>query len=218
LYLKIWLLLLTLLAIIFISSPEIDLWAASLFYDPISHFYLKDHNLATFFYNAVQIFSIVWVILLIAILIINRIRKRPFGSMSTKAAIYMIIVLAIGPGLITNIVFKNQWGRARPSEILQFGGESSFSSAFVISDACDRNCSFVSGHASIGFSLVVFSFLVRNHRRKLFALAVTIGSLVGLGRMVQGGHFLSDIIFAFFVVSGVAWLVYYLMFIRTLRE
>jgi lipid A 4'-phosphatase len=46
----------------------------------------------------------------------------------------------------------------------------------------------------------------------IFVLAIIFGNLVGLARIVQGGHFLSDIIFSAIVVMGVNILLYNWMF------
>ena len=57
--------------------------------------------------------------------------------------------------IIVNVLLKGFWGRARPNDILELGGEENFSAWFQYSDACSTNCSFVSGDASVGFSLIV---------------------------------------------------------------
>ncbi|MGH7125190.1 MAG: phosphatase PAP2 family protein, partial [Stellaceae bacterium] len=84
--------------------------------------------------------------------------------------------------------------------------------------ACERNCSFVSGHAAAGFGLVAFSFLTldRRRRRVLRAGAVAAGSLIGLARMAQGAHFLSDVVFAGLVVWGIAWVLAWALLERDL--
>jgi len=47
-------------------------------------------------------------------------------------------------------------------------------------------------------------------RRRWLLIGIVAGGVVGLGRMLQGGHFFSDILFAFFTVwlscEIVAWL------------
>src|SRR5690606_35107872 len=49
--------------------------------------------------------------------------------------------------------------------------------------------------------------LAPGRRRALAVAGVTVlGALAGLGRMMQGGHFLSDVIFAGVFVYAVAWL------------
>ena len=68
---------------------------------------------------------------------------------------------------------------------------------FPPSNQCDYNCTFVSGEASSIY--VIFfaaAFLLRRHARRMIALGVVFGSLAGLTRIAQGGHFLSDVVFA----------------------
>jgi lipid A 4'-phosphatase len=114
---------------------------------------------------------------------------------------FLILSLALGPGLLVNEVFKAESGRARPGQVEQFGGEKSFTPVFQPADQCTRNCSFVSGHAAMGFYLIGLAW-VRQDRRWLW-LGIAAGALVGAARILQGGHFLSDVLFGFWVVYGV---------------
>ncbi len=60
--------------------------------------------------------------------------------------------------------------------------------------------SFPSGHASIGFYLFVLFFIFRKKNPKLaygsLLFALLFGILVGIIRIVQGGHFASDVMWA----------------------
>lgn len=85
-------------------------------------------------------------------------------------------------------------GRARPGDILQLGGKENFTPWFQISDACTSNCSFVSGDASVGFSLIAFYFLTK--RIVYFWASLFFGFGIGLVRIMEGGHFVSDIVMA----------------------
>ena len=40
--------------------------------------------------------------------------------------LFVVLLLIIGPGLIINFVFKENWGRPRPRECVQFNGNSPF--------------------------------------------------------------------------------------------
>ena len=125
--------------------------------------------------------------------------RNPFKR---KIFLFLFLSLLIGPGLLVNTVFKNNSiGRARPSQIVEFGGENQFTPAFVYSGACEKNCSFVSGHASMGLYFIALGWLLRS--RRWFWIGLGIGSVVGLTRIVQGGHFLSDTVFAFWSVYWV---------------
>jgi lipid A 4'-phosphatase len=104
---------------------------------------------------------------------------------------------------------KDYGGRARPAKIVPFGGSARFSPALLPSDQCASNCSFVSGHASAGFFFVSLGFLGgRAARLKWTLIGLALGSIAGLGRISQGGHFLSDIVFAFCFTWFSAWLVW----------
>lgn len=200
-------------AYIFIIFPEIDLWFTSLFYDPVKKFYLKDFILFLFLYESVDVMTILFGTMLIVCWVI---KKKPF-NLTRKKIVYLLLLLGLGPGLVVNTVFKNHWGRARPEHVEQFGGTREFTPAFVISRQCDHNCSFVSGHASIGFYFLSIAFLFGRYRRLIFTLALTYGTLVGLTRIAQGRHFLSDVIFSFFIVYGIAKVFYYVFFERSLK-
>jgi lipid A 4'-phosphatase len=60
-----------------------------------------------------------------------------------------------------------------------------------------------SGHAAMGFFPMALAWVCRRQRRLWTAAGLTIGGLVGLGRILQGGHFLSDVLMS----AAVVWLV-----------
>jgi len=139
---------------------------------------------------------------------IAAIRHRPLLGVGPRVALYLLLTLALGPGLLVNVVLKDHWGRPRPSTITEFSGPKTYVPPFVLSDQCDDNCSFPSGHAALGFWPVAFALLASSRRRQLWiAAALSFGSLVGLARIAQGGHFLSDVLVSGLLVSGVClWL------------
>ena len=104
----------------------------------------------------------------------------------------------IGVLIFVNLILKNLWGRARPNDILQLGGKETFSPWFEISNACETNCSFVSGDASVGFSIIIL-YLITKKIIFLYASAFA-GLVLGLIRIMAGGHFLSDVFFAGFLI------------------
>ena len=57
-------------------------------------------------------------------------------------------------------LMKSHW----PSQITEFNGKESFVLPFVISQACHKNCSFVSGHASFGFVLFALAYVFQRRR------------------------------------------------------
>ena len=109
--------------------------------------------------------------------------------------------MLLGVGLAVNGGLKEQWGRARPSELVQSGGAAEFSPALRPVAQCRTNCSFVSGHAATGFALMSLGLMgAPGTRRRWGRVGLAAGLLVGLGRVAQGGHFASDVLYAGLVV------------------
>ncbi len=191
--------------------PQIDLGVSALFFDPVKHFFLKDRLICRLIYHSVEVFAVSLAVGLPLLFLFIQVKKRPIFTLNRKKIVYLLLVLALGPGVIVNVVFKDNWGRARPDQIAQFGGEKRFTPAWVLSDQCRQNCAFVSGHASMGFYLFAFAFLFPKHRKKWTGAAVTGGGIVGLVRIAQGGHFLSDVVFSGMILYLTAWFLGWLM-------
>ena len=78
-----------------------------------------------------------------------------------------------------------------------FGGPAPYIPALQLSSHCDTNCSFVSGHAAGAFSIMAWGMLAcRRHKLQWLCAGLVFGAVVGAVRMAQGGHFLSDVLFA----------------------
>lgn len=111
--------------------------------------------------------------------------------------LFLAACLAAGPGLVANVVLKDHWGRARPSQVAELGGAKAFTPPLVIARECPRNCSFVSGEAASTFvTLYAAAALVPQWSVALVAVGTVAGLATGLVRMAQGAHFLSDVVFA----------------------
>ena len=199
------------LATVFILFPDLDLWFSGLFYDQGRGFHLDDAFWVQFLYHSIPVLAIVVSILLILMLGFTLLSKKSVGPFGSRKTFYLLAALALGPGLVVHTVFKDQWDRARPRDVVEFGGDKRFTPAFVISDQCERNCSFVAGHPSMGFFFMALALIARR-RRTLYAVAIGLGGLAGLGRIVQGAHFLSDVVFSGIFVFLVAYLLYRYVF------
>jgi lipid A 4'-phosphatase len=196
--------------VLFAAYPSIDIWFSELFYRPDSGFFLSKAAFVRFLYKSVEALIPAFLLALTSIWFM---KKKPLGLTRKKNA-YLLLVMALGPGLMVNVILKDHWGRARPRQIEAFGGSKRFSPPLIISDQCDTNCAFVSGHAAAGFYFVALALIMESHRRRIFTGALTYGTLVGLARIAQGGHFLSDVLFAFFIVYFIAKGIYFWMFER----
>jgi lipid A 4'-phosphatase len=127
----------------------------------------------------------------------GRVDRR--GSMS-RAGWFLVLLIAIGPGLIVNLGFKQNWGRPRPHEIQEFGGTYAFTPVGSPGTVTKGNSSFPSGHAAIAFYMMAPGFLASANRPRwsmiLFAGGILYGLGMGATRVVQGGHFTSDVLWA----------------------
>ncbi len=146
-----------------------------------------------------------------------RMTTRPaFRRDYMRRLVYLVLVFGIGPGLIVDAGLKSHWGRARPKKVVEFGGENAYSPPFVAADQCSRNCSFVSGDASVAFALVAFALMAQRRRGLWLAAALALGSVIGGLRVALGAHFLSDAIFAGVISVTVAAACFWLFFERPL--
>ena len=131
-----------------------------------------------------------------------------------KIAIFLVLVLVIGPGIITHSVFKENWGRPRPRQIVNFGGTKDFLPVWV-KGTPGNGKSFPSGHAAIGYYVLTPFFILRRVNKKgaviFLLIGVGYGSLMGIGRMIQGAHFASDVLWSagFTYLTGLS--LYYAM-------
>ncbi|MFT7560910.1 MAG: lipid A 4'-phosphatase [Flavobacteriales bacterium] len=182
---------------VFLLFPKLDLTVSNLFYRE-GGFFLAEHPLAKAIYWIFAKIQALYLLVLIGLSVyFAKIKK----FLELRASGFCLAVLLLGPGLIVNVGFKdNSLGRPRPVHIMEFGGKDTFTPVFHYSGACTKNCSFVSGHAALGFYGICLFWIFRKKRWLLSSLAL--GTVVSFVRIIQGGHFLSDVIFA-------AWTVYF---------
>jgi len=193
-----------------LAFPGVDLWASGLFYHADGRFFLGEWLPVRGLYRGVPYIVEIVVIGVPAMFLLSLRRRRSFGPLDARAVAFLLLSLALGPGLLVNTVLKDHWGRARPAQVTEFGGSQHFTPALIPTDQCVRNCSFPAGHPAIGFYLVSFAFLVRDPRRRRVAegAAIAAGAVFGVARIAQGGHFLSDVVFSGLLVYGTSWLLY----------
>jgi lipid A 4'-phosphatase len=145
------------------------------------------------------------------ITIVASIAKREFKNYGLKYTIlfrklyYISAVGLIGSVAIVNII-KHYIMRCRPKYIEAFGGYATFTEAWTrnLYENDNISClSFVSGHSAIGFLIyaIAFTFPIKSSRRKkFFFLGTLVGGTFGFIRIIQGQHFISDVIFSGYVV------------------
>jgi lipid A 4'-phosphatase len=186
--------------IVFIAFPRLDLAVSALFYAPETGFLLSG-PVPKAIQAALNGIARATVLLLAGFLVVSYVRHR--YQTWRYGAIFSALLLVLGPGAAVSLV-KDTWDRPRPRDVQQFGGSMQFTPALVISSQCERNCSFTSGDAAIGFSLMAPAFFDRRRRRAWVFAGLLGGVLVGVMRIAQGGHFLSDVVFSGWIIVGVA--------------
>jgi membrane-associated phospholipid phosphatase len=130
-----------------------------------------------------------------------------------RAALFLLSTLVLGPGLAVNVIAKDYWGRPRPIEVQQWGGKDSFVAWWDPRGTCRSNCSFVSGDVAGAFWTLAPAALAPAPWRPLaYAAAIAFGSGVGLIRMLFGGHFFTDVVFAGLITFVIIWLVFNLLY------
>ena len=188
--------------IVFVSWPQIDLEAARLFVDESQRFFLERHPLPRLFNMLINALAVVLILSALGGIAYTAAGRRTLAGHGPRAYAFVLASVAIGPGLIANVLFKNEWGRARPRQITEFGGVADFTPALALADQCVRNCSFVAGDASLAFATLAVALLAPAATRvRWVAAAILFGTFIGFIRIIQGAHFLSDVVFAGIFVS-----------------
>ncbi len=119
-------------------------------------------------------------------------------SWRSKGA-FLVLLLALGPGLMVNAVFKDHWGRPRPREVTEFGGSRQFQQPWQ--PAINQNGrSFPCGHGSAAFYMAAPYFIYRRKKPFVAIIWLSCGLLFGIlmsyARIAQGAHFLSDTVWS----------------------
>lgn len=198
-------------ALTMLVFPGIDLAVSRWFFN--GHAFPRDQWWQTLLHNSLNVFLCASLGITVAIWLYNRIAKRSLLGIDGRKVAYLFLVLIIGGGLIVNVAFKDNFGRARPRDVVEFNGTKVFTPAFVVSRECRENCSFSSGDAAGGFFSIALA-LAYGRRRRVLAAGLALGAVVSLGRLSSGAHFLSDIGTSFFVMLIVADVLYFYVVAR----
>lgn len=200
-------------AVVFLSVPDIDLWVGRYFYIGKGGFLGGELAWVRLLRNVFIVFF--WACVVLSIIGMIHTRKNDGAWLGWRFPhwLFVAICLGVGPGLVANLMLKDNWGRARPKHLVEFGGSKTFSPPLLLSRQCPRNCSFVSGEASaIYIPFYAAAALMPQSAVALVATGTVMGLAAGAVRIAQGGHFLSDVIFAGVFMGLTVLLVRRLMF------
>ena len=220
-YIKYWLpeliglIVLSLISTIPFWLYPIDITVANLFF-------VDDHSLGSWPLERFSIFRFLfwlapWLtvflglvglsVLSIGILMTKGKRLRLYGM-------FIFISVVVGPGLVVNALFKDNWDRPRPRAVQIFGGEEQYVPPLMPGQ---KGNSFPCGHCSVAFSIAIFYLIWRRRypKRAVFALSISIvlGALMGITRIAAGGHFLSDVLWS----AVLTWFVLILLYWSIMR-
>ena len=190
---------------------DLDIWAQQLFFDVQKGWYMAESPFWEFIYKYGIFLG--YFLALASLVVISMSYWKVSLIKWRKPAIFLLFVLAIGPGILINLTFKDQWGRPRPRDIEAFGGVEAYVAPGAFGQG--KGKSFPCGHCSMAFFMAVpFLFLRKKYLGWAYGFlifGILYGLLVGLARMMAGGHFLSDVIWSGGIVWVVAVLGYYLL-------
>ena len=201
-----------LLAGLFITFPQLDLLASGLFYRGAGHWALNREDLwLAIPYRGLPRLGQGLLVGLLLLWLLSFWSRLPRLRARRTTLGFLLAGALLGPVLLVDATLKEHSGRTRPVNVEQFGGSRQFTPAFIPADQCEQNCSFVSGHVATASFIMAFGWLGAPAVRRRWLLAsLACGGLFALVRMVPGGHFLSDTVFAWFATYFSLWAVEFL--------
>jgi len=198
-------------SIVMFLFPQIDLNISGLFYDSEKGFLLKRayNTLHLGIFRDIMVYLSYGLIALITIMFFCGIfRKNLKMPLSPGACFFILSCFMLAPVLTVNDILKNHWGRARPYRVQQFGGDKTFTPAWVISTQCQKNCSFTSGETANVFCYLALLFVLPR-KRLIAAIVIATGTLMTFERVAQGDHFISDALLSGFIDYLLIWIIFY---------
>jgi membrane-associated PAP2 superfamily phosphatase len=200
--------------LLFAAYPALDLAISALFYDPAQRtFTLRASPLLLRLREINQGLIALIVAPAVLALVVKLLMPSRRMLIPSRAAVFLVSTLIMGPGLLANVGFKDNWGRPRPHEISVFGGPERFVPWWDPRGTCRKNCSFVSGESAAAFWTLAPAALAPAPWRTLaYGTALLFGTAVGVLRIALGGHFLSDVVAAAVLIFMVVWTVHGLLY------
>jgi membrane-associated PAP2 superfamily phosphatase len=199
---------------VFLAFPGLDIWFSDGFYESGNGFLVSRLPAFVALRDFHRNLTAVIIIVLVVVLIIKVLLPQRPSLIRPRDIAFILGTVAIGSGVIVNLIFKDNWGRPRPFRVEPFGGDQPFVGAWKITDYCASNCSFVSGEASSAMWLLTLAVLLpprwrASGVRALLVLAVALS----LNRIAMGAHFLSDVLLSWWMTLLVMAVLYRLLYV-----
>ena len=200
-------------------TPWIDLKITSLFYHPENPLLDRFSKGPFFDFFFVQGMIPAWTVFALSssILAISYFSKKIKSWRSPLLVLALTFVM--GAGFFTHLVLKDHWGRPRPKQVTEFGGIQEFRPYYSsnIFNQPEPSKSFPCGHCSMGFYFFALALVGQRLNKKWLTylgmtIAIALGGILGVARIMQGAHFFSDVIFSallmWLTAYGMDYLVY----------
>lgn len=189
---------------------NLDLMVSGWFYSVEEGFFLRGALLEQLFYNSIPWAVTASLLFFIGFAIASLLFKK--GRQHNRLVLALFIALVVGPGLIVNSVFKDNWGRPRPVQSEEFGGKHPHRAVLEYNWG-NYGKSFPSGHAAVPLAFLVLAFAAHKRGKLKLAKRLAIGIVAwylatSVARIVAGGHHFSDVAWAGYFAYLSAWLCY----------
>jgi lipid A 4'-phosphatase len=197
------------LASLFGLWPQLDLTVSGWFYGGAGSFPLRDQAVVRAVYLGVpRVGTVLVVVALCAVASVALPRPWRISRPRRRKALALLLGAALGTGLLVHDVIKDSFNRPRPRETQEFGGTLAFVPAMRVGREGHHRESFVSGHVAGGTVLMALGlFGAPATRRRWLLVGWGLALVVGAVRIMQGGHYLSDVLFCGWAIWLVCWLI-----------
>lgn len=196
------------ISILFAAVPEMDLLITRFFWSPEWGFALSDNSSLLLLRDTNRALPWLVISLVLILLIVPQRYDVKVRVPAPHKLVFVLIFFALGPGLLVQAI-KGIVGRARPRDIVEFGGTGTFSPPWDLSEHCLRNCSFISGEAASAFGLLTLVVLLPLSYRRLYLILMgVVAAGISFNRVIFGAHFFSDVVLAWSLMTVVAILLW----------
>jgi membrane-associated PAP2 superfamily phosphatase len=193
-------------------GPNVDLSIARLFYDPATADFVAGKNSRYALLRDHGAIAMLTCAVLVGLAVAGSSRWR-VPNVPSRAAVFLTLSLMLGPGLLVNVILKENWGRPRPGSIVELGGKHDYVHWWNLRGTCQTNCSFVSGESAAAAWMFGPAMLTPPHwRAAAMAGAAAFTVAMSALRIAAGGHFLTDVVFGALLSLAVLLAVYKLVF------
>lgn len=191
---------------------DLDRQWASFFYTTEGEWLLKEAQPWKAFYEYGDLVTtLIYMVGGIGFLLMTYVKPKLYAWRRYILVVFLTAIL--GVGILVNAILKDYWGRPRPQEIHEFGGDWEYRDVHQLG-VPGKGTSFPSGHVAIAFALVSSIFLYQKSRWLALtgtSVGLLYGGLMSVTRVGQGAHFPTDTLWAFGTVLLVATFLYYIV-------